>query len=246
MPNQRVRVIDPSGIIHTITGTGTSGYSGDVGPSTAAQISNPEGLALDVCGNLYIADDNNLRIRKITFPTPVLITPTISISAITSASVGTIVTVTAAVSNAGSSYIIHWLNKGVEFTTTTSPSVTYTKGTGIDTITARVVSTTTYGCYDSTTSAKHIVSVSSAGILLPYSKGELIVYPNPTTDLLHINTANGTYQMLTITNSVGQVMLQRNITAAETAVPVSKLPAGMYYISLRGSAGVAVTKFVKE
>jgi len=63
--NQRIRKIDPSGIITTIAGTGVAGYSGDGGPATAAVINWPHGAALDSAGNLYISDSSNHRIRKI-------------------------------------------------------------------------------------------------------------------------------------------------------------------------------------
>lgn len=76
--SDRIRMIDPSGIIHSIVGTGSPAFSGDSGPATAAQINNPEGLAIDACGDLYIADDANSRIRKVTFPIPILTIPTIS------------------------------------------------------------------------------------------------------------------------------------------------------------------------
>ncbi len=65
--NDRIRMIDPSGIIHTIAGTGTAAFGGDGGPATAADLWNPEGVAIDRCGNLYIADDANNRIRKVLF-----------------------------------------------------------------------------------------------------------------------------------------------------------------------------------
>jgi len=60
-----VRVIDEHGIIHTIAGTGTYGFSGDGGPATAAELSSTFGIALDSCGNIYVADKDNFRIRKI-------------------------------------------------------------------------------------------------------------------------------------------------------------------------------------
>ncbi len=62
-----VRRIDAvSGIITTIAGTGTSGFSGDGGPATAASLFRPAGVALDHSGNLFIADYSNHRIRKMT------------------------------------------------------------------------------------------------------------------------------------------------------------------------------------
>ena len=61
----RVRKITPGGGIQTIAGTGVAGFAGDGGPSTAAQLSHPYGLAVDAQGSLYVADLGNARVRKI-------------------------------------------------------------------------------------------------------------------------------------------------------------------------------------
>ena len=63
--NNRIRKINSAGIISTIAGTGTAGYSGDGGPATAAKIYSPIGLAEDNWGNIYFADNVNNKIRKI-------------------------------------------------------------------------------------------------------------------------------------------------------------------------------------
>jgi sugar lactone lactonase YvrE len=63
MLNNRVRMVDTSGIIHTVAGNGTCGFSGDGGPATSAMICFPLGVAVDVKGNLYFADVNNYRVR---------------------------------------------------------------------------------------------------------------------------------------------------------------------------------------
>ena len=68
--NQRIRKIDAGGVITTVAGTGTGGFSGDGGPPAEAQISSPSHIAVDRAGNLYIADAGNHRIRKVTFPPP--------------------------------------------------------------------------------------------------------------------------------------------------------------------------------
>jgi uncharacterized protein (TIGR03437 family) len=61
----RVQRINTDGSVTLIAGTGVSGWSGDGGAATLAELSYPAGLALDLYGNLYIADSGNNLIRKI-------------------------------------------------------------------------------------------------------------------------------------------------------------------------------------
>ncbi len=64
--NNRIRMVNTSGIINTIAGyTFAPGFSGDGGPATSAGLSSPKGVDVDASGNVYIADYNNYRIRKI-------------------------------------------------------------------------------------------------------------------------------------------------------------------------------------
>jgi sugar lactone lactonase YvrE len=64
--NHRIRRVDAvTGIITTVTGNGTPGYSGDGGPATSASLYNPRMVKLDIAGNLYISDVWNHRIRMI-------------------------------------------------------------------------------------------------------------------------------------------------------------------------------------
>jgi sugar lactone lactonase YvrE len=63
--DHRIRKVDASGIIATVAGNGTEGFSGDGGPATDALLNSPEGIAVDVAGNLYIADTNNERVRRV-------------------------------------------------------------------------------------------------------------------------------------------------------------------------------------
>jgi sugar lactone lactonase YvrE len=64
--NQRIRAIDlNSGLITTVAGNGTAGFSGDGGQATAASFSRPFGVAFDREGNMFVADTFNNRIRKV-------------------------------------------------------------------------------------------------------------------------------------------------------------------------------------
>ncbi len=63
--NHRIRRITPDGIIATIAGTGTRGFSGDGGPAVAAQLAMPAQVLLDPAGNLYVADFFTGHIREI-------------------------------------------------------------------------------------------------------------------------------------------------------------------------------------
>jgi sugar lactone lactonase YvrE len=62
--NNRVRKVSTNGIITTVAGNGTSGYLGDGGAATNANLS-PTGVAVDAFGNLFIADQDNSRVRKV-------------------------------------------------------------------------------------------------------------------------------------------------------------------------------------
>ena len=80
--NQRIRMVDTDGTIHTVVGTGDPGFSGDGGPADQARIYAPIGqaapptsrIATDEFGNLYIADTFNNRIRKVDYATGIITT----------------------------------------------------------------------------------------------------------------------------------------------------------------------------
>ena len=73
--NHRIRLVDAvTGIVSTVVGSGRSGLSGDGGLATAARLNAPAGICLDAGGNIYIADTENHRIRKVTTRTGVITT----------------------------------------------------------------------------------------------------------------------------------------------------------------------------
>src|SRR5439155_883661 len=64
--NHRIRRIEAAtGIITTIAGSGTAGFSGDTTTSTTATLALPHGITIDPTGNIYFADTQNHRVRRI-------------------------------------------------------------------------------------------------------------------------------------------------------------------------------------
>ena len=67
-------VVKATGDIITVAGNGTAGYSGDNGPATAAELNDPDGVAVDAAGDLFIADADNNVIREVVKATGDIIT----------------------------------------------------------------------------------------------------------------------------------------------------------------------------
>ena len=63
--NNRVRRVDPNGIIHTVAGGTLAGFSGDTGPAIQAMLNFPSGVDIAADGTLYIADTFNCRVRRV-------------------------------------------------------------------------------------------------------------------------------------------------------------------------------------
>jgi uncharacterized protein (TIGR03437 family) len=122
-----------NGVITTLVGNGTAGFSGDNGPATSAQLSVPSGAALDPAGNLYIADAGNDRIRKVSGG----VITTVAGNGVsgfagdggpaTSAQLGTPRYV--ALDSAGNVYVAELLTNRVRLLTPSGPSCTYSLDT---------------------------------------------------------------------------------------------------------------------
>ena len=73
--NHRIRRVDGvTGIITTIAGNGENGFSGDGEAATDARLSSPESVAVDLAGNLFVADTFNSRIRRVELATGTIAT----------------------------------------------------------------------------------------------------------------------------------------------------------------------------
>jgi sugar lactone lactonase YvrE len=73
--NARIRRVDAfNGIIMTVAGNGSFGFSGDGGPATSAALNGPEGVGVDPAGNVFIPDSGNSRIRRVDARTGIIAT----------------------------------------------------------------------------------------------------------------------------------------------------------------------------
>jgi sugar lactone lactonase YvrE len=233
--SRRVYKIDDLNVLHLIAGNGAAGFAGDNGPATAASTDFPAGLVYDDCGNLLIAESTNYRVRKITYPQ----VPGISITGSTVATIGSTITVTALITNAGSNYFINWYNNGSLFNTTTIPTVSYTKTAANDLITATV-----YGCSDSSTSSTLTITDTTVGVSVtraPY----VFSFPNPAGNQLHVQLVNpATYRLMTMD---GKSVLAGITNAGQNSIDISCLPSGQYILELTyGTGEQTITKVVKQ
>jgi Secretion system C-terminal sorting domain len=80
---------------------------------------------------------------------------------------------------------------------------------------------------------------------LPEGEEMLRALPNPAKDELKIMVNGGSYSSFVITNTLGQILISQQMNAAQTRVNVKSLPAGLYYLTVRGESGVKVVKFEK-
>ncbi len=141
---QRIRMVDVSGIIHTVAGNGTPGFSGDGGPATAAQLNRPQTLCVGRCdNNLYLGELINQRIRKVDFtslPMTCICTLAVAVNVVPNDTVcsGTSVTYTANVMYGGSSNTFKWYVNG-SIVSTVGNTYTYTPS-NIDSIRCVVTS----------------------------------------------------------------------------------------------------------
>ena len=220
--------------------------TGATNPSYSYVPSNGDNVSCTVTaapGTCYVP--NTYTSNALTIGVNPLIHPTVSLNGVTSAPVGTLVTVNAVVNNAGSSYLVRWSNNGTVFATTTVPTVTYTKGAGTDNIKALVVSQAT-GCYDSTMSAGHLVAVT-VGVNTIATNDDLHIYPNPVKSTLFIDNLkeNATYRVL---NVIGSVIMHGSLQAnTNNSINAKDLASGIYMLELNYKNGEkTVMRIVKE
>ncbi len=156
--NNVIRKIDTSGIITTVAGTGTAGFSGDGGPATNALLKTGYGAQGDRWGNIYVADDSNGRIRFICAHDTIISSIGITASA-TTICAGSTVTFTSADTNAGATPVYQWKLNGSNISGATNATYTSTTLANGDTVWVEITGNNPAPCAANNTAGSNQVGM---------------------------------------------------------------------------------------
>jgi len=258
--NDRIRKINASGIITTIAGTGMQGYNGDGIIATTAQLFMPNGVAVDNTGNIYIADYNNSRIRKVNSAgiiTTIAGTGTRgyngdNISA-DSAEINWPLGIT--IDGSGNVYIGDTYNYRIRKVNTSGIITTiagngfggYSGDNGLATL-AELADPV--GVAIDNSGAVYIADLANSRIRrigwpgsvnkLSASVQNLTVYPNPSSGLFTVSISSNVqaHIQVTITNALGQKVNEATIFTNTPSIIQLDQPNGVYFISAVSPDGI--------
>ncbi len=263
--NDRIRMIDTSGTMHTVAGTGVPGWTGDSGPATAAGLFNPTGVALDAAGNLYIADYSNNVVRMVNTSGTISTVAGNNIygfsgdgGAATAAQLYNPSSVAADVF--GNLFIADESNNRVRIVspagiirTFAGDSVAGYSGDGGSALLGRLnrptgVTTDNFGKLFIADFHNHVVRMVYACEGVPqigYGSQGIYIKPNPTSGLLMVQSST-TVNRLRLTNAVGSTVFEAAPTGNPFQLDLGTLPAGIYFLEVRTADGTQIEKVVRE
>jgi len=235
----RIRKVNTSGIISTVTGNGTRGYSGDGGAATSASLKGPNGVAVDATGNIYIADTYNNVIRKvISSPLPVTLA---SFTAIATNKVS-INWQTATELNT-SHFIIQHSTTGTSFTDIGNVKAIGSGANGYQFTDTHPANGTNYYRLqsvdkDGSSSFSKVVSVEFTVNRLP-----ITVVPNPVRDVATIMGSHiASVQVIDNMGRVAKIVALHDAT--NPSISVGSLPAGVYHLRIQTVDGNVNSKAI--
>ncbi len=186
--NNRVRLVGTNGNISTFAGTGTAGSTGDGGPAPLAQLRAPFGLAFDSNTNLFVADRDNHKVRRITpAPTgvaPVITTQPLSASLATGGSVSLNVTASGAPSPT-----FQWFFTNGPIPGATLPTLTFNPAQVTNSGTYFVVVTNTVGSVTSTVVTLTITNSTAPPAITTQPLNQTVFRSNNVTFAVSANGA---------------------------------------------------------
>jgi trimeric autotransporter adhesin len=274
MNNNRIRKVTPAGIISTVAGNGTPGFSGDGTAAITASIDHPTDVKVDAAGNIYIADWGNRRIRKVN-PSGTISTYAGNGSAgytgdggsalsagigsfggITLDAAGTLFiagggsvrkvnTMTGIISNvAGNGTYVYCCDGSLA----TTAGLTEVWGAVFDTHGALYIADAASG------RVRKIPGVGVTGVAQVNHPAAITLAPNPNNGTVTIsgtlNTKSNETVALTVTNMLGQVVYTATITAnngnINDQVNLGNIANGVYILNMTTGTETIVSRFVVE
>jgi sugar lactone lactonase YvrE len=254
--NHKIRKITPAGVVSTLAGSGS--YGSTDGTGTAAIFAFPNGVALDASGNVYVADTNNNKIRKITSAGVV---STFAGSGTQGSIDGTGTAASfdyptgVAVDASGNVYVADTFNnkirkitpagvvstlagsgaQGSTDATGTAASFHYPAGVAVDA--AGNVYVADYNNHK----IRKITSVLSTA---SHTFTNLVGYPNPAKNTFTISIQENA--TATVYNLLGKAVASKTLISGENTIDISKLTNGVYMVTIQNEKGAQSIKLVKE
>jgi sugar lactone lactonase YvrE len=225
--NHAIRKVSTDGNVSTIAGNGTLGNAN--GLLSDARFNEPAGLVLDINGaDLLVTDQYNHRIRKIYRENPVM--PFVEDRQIEGTG-----TITFTASNTlALNEIVEWSVDGTNWGYSASTfEQTLNAGQTI-TVYARVRNTVT-GCTSTEVTATGTATTPTTR--LQGNNPGLVVYPNPTTGILFLQTQSALPYTLTIYSTTGQLVHQTTDYVGNQTIDLSRQPKGVYFLNYQGTTG---------
>jgi sugar lactone lactonase YvrE len=255
--NNVIREVNTStGVISTISGNGTAGYSGDGGAATSAELNSPHGITLDPSGNIYIGDANNNVVRKVTKASGIISTIagngtagyTGDGAAATSAELSAPGKI--ALDKTGNMYIADANNNVIRLVTTATGLISTVAGNGTASFsgdggpatiaeldfTTDVVLDASDNIYIADQFNNRIREVSSLalGVESIITKDNTSVYPNPVTSIINIETGGQKFKEIIITDMLGRQVYDQPYN---NQIDLSDLRSGVYILILKDNIG---------
>jgi hypothetical protein len=228
-----VRKVSTAGVITTVAGNGTGGYSGDGGPATSAELSYPHGVALDAAGNLYVADTGNHVVRVV--GSGQTATPTFSPAGGTYSSAQSVT-----ISDATSGATIYYTTDGS--TPTAASNVFSGPITVSSSETIKAIGTASGYAQSAAGSASYIINMSSGQAAVPtfspgsgtYTSTQTVTIGDATSGAAIYYTTNGMAPTTSSTQYSGPI----TVSSSETVEAIAT--ATGYSLSAVGSATYSI------
>jgi sugar lactone lactonase YvrE len=268
--NNRIRKVTVStGIITTVAGNGTAGYSGDGGVATAAQLFQPTSVALDASGNIFIADYYNMRIRKVTASTGI-ITTVAGNGGYGYGGDGGVATATelyfpwgVALDASGNIFIADYYNQRIRKVTVSTGIITTVAGNGTAGYSGDggvATAAELYGPVGVVLDASENIFVAEAtngrirkvnvavGIeQFAISNEQINIYPNPANAIIVLRLAQGDNAEIKITNVLGEEVFHiSNVASLTSQIDVSNFQNGIYFVSVKTTEGTTTKKIIVQ